>query len=373
MPAVDIQRHVRDQRSTTDETALVHGERPSSRTDDSTLENLLSVLHDKTSTLWHDLVQKEFAMLFDFVCSSVHNMVPALKLAMGVALDVLATETEQGKATALPLSKLDPVAEQKRFKAFLQPALDEYADGKIDSVQLDTRRADARRRAAVPPTHLALHVIRKAFDADADGDIDEEDAKLGHAKASDVIETLKYDIGAARLVNDECKLPLPAALRGVDPGCIVQVENLVHIEVKFGRQPYVFYVKTRQPCVAPLLGVEIRFYQADYTAHTWLVHDGQKVTKMYMAILEDRPFELECDIDVFMGSCMVPEAVEQRIAVSLLRTLLKKTFDPNAPMEFILDETERPSSSRAPGSMEFASPGLCAGPRKHAASRNRTC
>ena len=366
---VDIQRHVhRNQPSTADGSLL--GE-PSSRTDDSTLENLLSLLNDKTTTMWHDLVQKEFAMLFDFVCSSVHNMVPALKLAIGVTLDVLATETEQGKATPLPLSKPDLAAEEKRFKAFLQPALDEYADGKIDSAQLDTRRADARRRAAVPPTCLALHVIRKAYDADADGDIDEEDAKLGNAKASDVIETLKYDIGAARLV-DHAKLPLPPALQGVDPGCIVQVENLVHIEVKFGRQPYVFYVKTRKPCTVPLLGVEVRFYQADYTAHTWLVHNGQKVTKMYMAILEDRPFELECDIDVFMGSCMVPEAVEQRIAVSLLRTLLKKTFDPHAPMEFNLDETERPSSSRAPSSMEFA-PGLCASPRKHAASRNRTC
>ena len=355
MPAADIPA----QRSTTDGTAL---------------ENLLSLLHDKSATMWHDLVQKEFAMLFDLVCSSVHNMVPALKLAIGVTLDVLATETEQGNATPLPLSKPDPAAEQKRFKAFLQPALDEYADGTIDSVQLDTRRADARRRAAVPPTYLGLHVIRKAYDADADGDIDEEDLKLGNAKASDVIETLKYDIGVARLVDDECKLPLPPALQGVDPSCIVQVENLVHIEVKFGRQPYVFYVKTRKPCVAPLLGVEIRFYQADYTAHTWLVHNGQKVTKMYMAILEDRPFELECDIDVFMGSCMVHEAVEQRIAVSLLRTLLKKTFDPHAPMEFILDETERPrSTSRPPSSMEFAPPGLCAGPRKHAASRYRAC
>ena len=91
----------------------------------------------------------------------------------------------------------------------------------------------------------------------------------------------------------------------------------------------------------------------------------QKVTKVYMAILEDRPFDLECDIDVFMGSCMLPEAVEQRIAVSLLRTLLMKTFDPHAPMEFTLDgPAERPSSR-----MEVAPPGLCAGPRKHAASR----
>ena len=362
---VDIQRHVHH-----DETL----EEPSSGTEDSNLGKLLSLLNDKTTTMCHDLVQKEFAMLFSFFCSSVHNMVPALKLAIGVTLDALATETEQGKATPLPLSKPDLAAEQKRFKAFLQPALDEYADGKIDSAQLDTCQDDARWRAAVPPTCLALHVIRKAYDADADGDIDEEDAKLGHAKASDVIETLKYDIGAVRLVDGlSChpKLPLPPALQGVDPGCIVEVENLVHIEVKFGRQPYVFYVKTRKPCTVPLLGVEVRHYQADYTAHTWLVHNGQKVTKMYMAILEDRPFELECDIDVFMGSCMVPEAVEQRIAVSLLRTLLKKTFDPHAPMEFILDETGRPSSLRAPSSI--ASPGLCAGPRKHAASRNRTC
>jgi len=367
---VDLQRYVRDRRSTTDEAIFVNGEKSPSTTDDSTLEKLLSLLGDKSSTMWNELVQKEFAMLFDFVLSSVHNMVPALKLAIGVTLDVLATETEQGKVCPIPLSKPDPAAEQARLKAFLQPALDEYADGKIGSAELDARRAEAGIRAAVPPTYLALHVIRKAYDADDDGDIDEDDAKLGHAKASEVIETLKYDIGAARLVDaDACTLPLPPALRGVDPGCIVQVETPIHIEVKFGRQPYVFYVKTRKPCVAPILGVEIRFYKADYTAHTWLVHNGQKVTKVYMAILEDRPFELECDIDVFMGSCMLPEAVEQRIAVSLLRTLLMKTFDPHAPMEFTLDgPAERPSSR-----MEVAPPGLCAGPRKHAASRPRTC
>ena len=367
---VDLQRYVLDRQSTTDEALVVNGEKsPSTPSNDSTLKNLLSLLGDKSSTMWHELVQKEFAMLFDFVLSSVHNMVPALKLAIGVTLDMLATETEQGKATPIPLGKPDPAAEQARLKAFLQPALDEYADGKIGSAELDARRADARMRAAVPPTYLALHVIRKAYDADEDGDIDEDDAKLGHAKASDVIETLTYDIGAARLVDEACTLPLPPALRGVDPGCIVQVETPIHIEVRFGRQPYVFYVKTRKPCVAPILGVETRFYKADYTAHTWLVHNGQKLTKVYMAILDDQPFELECDIDVFMGSCMVPEAVEKRIAVSLLRTLLMKTFDPHSPMEFTLDGTaERPSSR-----MEVAPPGFCAGPRKHAASRPRTC
>ena len=158
---VDLQRYVRDRRSTTDEAVVVNGEKSPSTTDDSTLEKLLSLLGDKSSTMWNELVQKEFAMLFDFVLSSVHNMVPALKLAIGVTLDVLATETEQGKVCPIPLSKPDPAAEQARLKAFLQPALDEYADGKIGSAELDARRAEAGIRAAVPPTYLALHVIRK--------------------------------------------------------------------------------------------------------------------------------------------------------------------------------------------------------------------
>ena len=397
MPAADIQRHVQDRRppATNDSALVVFGRKPSSTTDDTVVERLL-LLRDQrgkleqhaklvrsrtlqsidnikgtAATAWHDMVQKEFAMLFDFVSSSVHNIVPALKLALGVALDELAMATELNNTTPLPFGKPNPAAEQKRFMSLLKPALDEYADGTIDSSQLDMRRAEARRLAAVRPSLLALHVTRIAYDADADGDIDEDDAKLGNVRASDVIETLKYDIGAARLADEE--LPLPPALQGVDPSCIVQVETLVHIAVKFGRQPYVFYVKTRKPCVAPLLGVDVRYYQADYTAHTWLVHNGKTVTKMYTAILEDKPFDLKCDIDVFLGTYRLPaclEPVEERIAVSLLRTLLKKTFDPHSPMEFIIDKNERPGPPSAPGSMEpMSPPGLCAGPRKGEANR----
>ena len=126
---MDLQRYVRDRQSTTDEALVVNGEKsPSTPSNDSTLKNLLSLLGDKSSTMWHELVQKEFAMLFDFVLSSVHNMVPALKLAIGVTLDMLATETEQGKATPIPLGKPDPAAEQARLKA-LWRALDADCSG----------------------------------------------------------------------------------------------------------------------------------------------------------------------------------------------------------------------------------------------------
>ena len=43
----------------------------------------------------------------------------------------------------------DPAAEQARLKALLQPSLDAYAAGKIDSQQLDARRADAKRRSTL--------------------------------------------------------------------------------------------------------------------------------------------------------------------------------------------------------------------------------
>ena len=60
-------------------------------------------------------------------------------------------EGKPAEGNAAPLAKPDPAAEPQRFKALLQPALDAYAAGTIDSQQLDARRADARRRSTRRP------------------------------------------------------------------------------------------------------------------------------------------------------------------------------------------------------------------------------
>ena len=73
----------------------------------------------------------------------------------------------------------------------------------------------------------------------------------------------------------------------------------------------------------------MQHYAADFLAHTWLVHDGRKATKMFCAIREESPLELQWDMDVFVGCWKLPSCVEDLLAKSLLRALLQKTFEMN--------------------------------------------
>ena len=70
-------------------------------------------------------------------------------------------EGKPAEGNAAPLAKPDPAAEPQRFKALLQPALDAYAAGTIDSQQLDARRADARRRSTRRPPRPTREISRE--------------------------------------------------------------------------------------------------------------------------------------------------------------------------------------------------------------------
>lgn len=70
-------------------------------------------------------------------------------------------EGKPAEGNAAPLAKPDPAAEPQRFKALLQPALDAYAAGTIDSQQLDARRADARRRSTRRPPRPTREITRE--------------------------------------------------------------------------------------------------------------------------------------------------------------------------------------------------------------------